>query len=217
MSKIDRFIFVGPTSFDMDLKIFSDFNILPPVRRGDITDLVVKNSPGTIVIVDGTFHSFPSVGHAEIRDAIEKDWKIWGLSSMGAIRAAEMDSLGMFGFGKVYRQYRMDENFSDDEVTLVHSLEYPYEAVSIPLINIRSLLNYLCEHKLIESSRSEIVINKLKYMWYANRRWKILLSLLKDQGCNINYQKLCRILKSTDKKRNDLTDFLSKKPYLGAT
>ncbi|WP_425300876.1 TfuA-like protein, partial [Nocardia wallacei] len=33
----------------------------------------------------------------EIREALEAGWSVWGLSSMGAIRAAEMRLLGMRG------------------------------------------------------------------------------------------------------------------------
>ena len=62
-----------------------------PIVRGDLSKLVSERPSGNIAIVDGIFHSRPAVGHAEIMDAMRCGWQVWGLSSMGAIRAVEME------------------------------------------------------------------------------------------------------------------------------
>jgi hypothetical protein len=79
-------LFVGPSAAGMEPELLERPEVVvhAPARRGDIQALVEHNAqPGCIAIVDGTFHSFPSVGHIEIRHAIEQGWKIWGLASMG--------------------------------------------------------------------------------------------------------------------------------------
>jgi hypothetical protein len=44
---------------------------------------------------------------------------IVGASSMGALRAAELDSMGMVGIGTVYQYYRDGIIESDDDVAIV--------------------------------------------------------------------------------------------------
>ena len=98
----------------------------PPVRRLDVAKLTAtERRPGTLVIVDGLFHDTLAVGHAEIREAMRRGWRVWGLSSMGAIRAREMAPLGMKGFGRVFERFEAEADFQDDEVALLHEPRPP--------------------------------------------------------------------------------------------
>lgn len=83
------FVYAGLTAAGTDLHVFriAGLVVKPPVRRGDIASLLREHpAPGRIVIIDGTYFSFPAVGHIELRDAIDAGWEVWGLCSMGAIR-----------------------------------------------------------------------------------------------------------------------------------
>src|SRR5262245_21414176 len=118
-----KYIFVGPTLHrGLAAKLpfaLDDFVILPPVKRGDMQRLLGSTRPGIVAVVDGLFHrNNLAIGHAELRDAIAGGWQVWGLSSMGAIRAAELRTLGMRGCGRVYSRYVEDPTFRDDEVAL---------------------------------------------------------------------------------------------------
>src|ERR1700730_15150065 len=98
-------MFVGPTlaTSPRARTLARSYALRRPVRRDDIARLVRgRRKPGVIVIVDGVFHDTLAVGHAEIREALVRGWRVWGLSSMGAIRAREMAHLGMRGFGRVF-------------------------------------------------------------------------------------------------------------------
>src|SRR5262245_43068291 len=114
------FLFSGPTRAVLCNPDAEDIVWLPPVQRGDVERLTKTEPPGDMAIVDGVFHHCPCVGHAELRCALEAGWRIWGLSSMGAIRAAEMHIHGMVGFGKVATAFLDDDSLRDDEVTLLH-------------------------------------------------------------------------------------------------
>ncbi|MBF7142542.1 MULTISPECIES: TfuA-like protein [Pseudomonas] len=178
-------IFVGPTASGMEqaLSELSEVVVHPPAKRGDIQALVGQHRvTGNIAIVDGTFHSFPSVGHIEIRKAIHKGWRIWGLSSMGAIRASEMRLLGMQGHGAVYGQYCDDPEFDDDEVTLIHEIDAPYRAMSEPLIHIRGFVSALERQQHISTDNAQSIIKDLKERWYAERTLSRLKKLLQDTG-----------------------------------
>ena len=67
---------------------------------------------------------------------------------MGALRAAEMDTLGMVGIGEIYRMYKSGELESDDEVALVFDPSRAW--LSEPLINIRFTLKRAKEEGIIE-------------------------------------------------------------------
>ncbi|WP_086824535.1 TfuA-like protein [Allokutzneria sp. NRRL B-24872] len=156
----------------------ADVEVRPPVRRGDVETLVSTEKPGTLLIVDGTFHSYPAVGHAELRAALQRGWHIWGLSSMGAIRAAEMESLGMRGYGAVYQRFASDPSFSDDEVALLHSAEPPYRPMSEPMVHIRCFLDSLVVEGKLSVSAAEEVATALKNRWYGYRTHRALSELL---------------------------------------
>ena len=75
-----------------------------PIKRGDLNH-DIKENPDIIGIIDGVFHQSSAVGHREILNVIKKGIEVYGASSMGALRASELDSLGMHGIGYVYNQY----------------------------------------------------------------------------------------------------------------
>lgn len=141
-----------------------------PVRRGDIAAVVAKRrKPGTLVIVDGVFHDSLAVGHAELRAALERGWTVWGLSSMGAIRAREMSHVGMRGFGRVYERFCEEGDFQDDEVALLHEPAAPYRAVSEPLVHLREAVDHLVASGLVAEADGRAVIGDLKARWYGER------------------------------------------------
>lgn len=207
-------LFVGPTASGMEqtLAELNEVVVHPPAKRGDIQALVAQHSvAGNIAIVDGTFHSFPSVGHIEIRKAILKGWKIWGLASMGAVRASEMRLLGMQGHGVVYGQYRDDPEFDDDEVTLVHEIDAPYRAMSEPLIHIRGFVSALEDQQHISAGNAQSVIKDLKERWYAERTLPRLKKLLQATG-EMTLQEIDQALSGFKEfriKGHDLKDFLA--------
>ena len=86
-----------------------------PIKRGDLS-LALKEHPDIIAIIDGVFHQNSAVGHKEILNVIKNGIKVYGASSMGALRASELDTLGMIGVGYVYNQYASGNVDSDDDV-----------------------------------------------------------------------------------------------------
>jgi hypothetical protein len=164
-------LFAGPSLQGIDSQLLrgGGLDLCPPVKRGDIERLVLHSPPSNIAIVDGVFHSHPAVGHAEILAALDAGWRIWGLSSMGAIRACEMDGLGMTGFGEVYRQFANDPDLSDDEVTLIHQAQEPYLSLSEPLIHIRQFLKKWRIENKITPAQEQHILSYLKNMWYGYR------------------------------------------------
>ena len=140
-----------------------------PAQRGDIAALVARRRPGVIALADGVFHQTLAVGHAELRDAVAGGWQVWGLSSLGAIRACEMRHLGVRGYGAVYERFVADDEFSDDEVALVHAPDPPYQAISEPLIHIRIALEALGDAGVLNGAQRRALTGRLKRLWYGER------------------------------------------------
>ena len=179
-------LFAGPTlhrarairPLDLDA-----FDLQPPIQRGDLPRLLARRRPpGCLILVDGLFHNVLSVGHVEIRDALAAGYTVWGMSSMGAIRAREMGPLGMRGFGRVYASYCGPGDFRDDEVALVHEPTPPYAEHSEPLVHLRAGLADLVARGLLTPADSDGTVEELRRMWYCERTLALTCRLLTDRA-----------------------------------
>jgi hypothetical protein len=169
-------LFVGPTlaANAAARALAKPYRLRRPIRRHDVDAMVeaqrkARKKPGVLVIVDGVFHDTLAVGHAEIRDAMAAGWKVWGMSSMGAIRAREMSNLGMRGYGEVYQRFALEEDFQDDEVTLLHETTAPYKGVTEPLVHLRVAVDDLVKRGVVPAQEGASVIAELKSQWYGER------------------------------------------------
>jgi hypothetical protein len=123
-----------------------------------------------ILLVDGLFGNVPSVWHKEILYAQSVGAVIYGCSSMGALRAAEMHTLGMVGCGKIFRMYRSGLLTDDDEVCLIHAgPEWGYKPLSVPMINVRLTLRIMLKMGVISITNSSDVASYLKRIHFSER------------------------------------------------
>jgi hypothetical protein len=169
---VDVVMFAGPTlaASPRARRLARGLRLRRPVRRRDVEGLVAsRRKPGVVVLVDGVFHDSLAVGHGEIRDALWRGWSVWGLSSMGAIRAREMVHLGVRGYGRVFERFCQGDDFQDDEVALLHEATSPYRAVSEPLLHLREAVAHLARGGLVADEDARVVIEDLKSRWYGER------------------------------------------------
>jgi TfuA protein len=167
-------VFLGPS-----LERESAEKILPaeyrsPAKRGDLLR-AVQDGAEIIGLIDGVFHQESAVAHREILAAIKKDVKVIGSSSMGALRAAEMDTLGMTGIGEVYRMYKSGELVSDDEVALVFDPETGL-SLSEPLVNIRFTLLEAERQGIISAQDHAALFVAAQAVFYPQRTYGRIIS-----------------------------------------
>jgi hypothetical protein len=211
-------VFVGPTLVDAQLEVASRSGVqfVPPVKRGDIEKFVRTRPPGVIAIVDGLFHQCLSVGHAEIRTAIAGDWQVWGLSSMGAIRAYEMRHMGVQGFGRVYEMFDQFDDFRDDEVAMIHEPGPSYRPLSEPLVHIRFWLKDLVGSRLLAKRHEQQLLGQLMSQWYADRTLAGVRRMV-NELVPARDDEVKRSLSNFRRyriKSHDLTDFLNFRPWV---
>lgn len=132
------FVFLGPTLPVAEARRILDATYLPPVSMGDVYALM-KRQPKVIAIIDGLFQRVPAVWHKEILFALSRGVRVFGSSSMGALRAAELHTFGMEGAGQVFEAYRDGLYEDDDEVAVIHSPEeFGYRQLSEAMVNLRA-------------------------------------------------------------------------------
>jgi hypothetical protein len=135
----------------------------------------VQDGAAIIGLIDGVFHQESAVAHREILTAIKKGVRVVGSSSMGALRAAEMDALGMIGIGEVYRMYRAGELVSDDEVALVFDPETGF-SLSEPLVNIRFTLREAEQQGIITVQNHAALLAAAQSVFYPQRTYGRIVS-----------------------------------------
>jgi hypothetical protein len=212
-------IFAGPTLRDLDELPSAGILVqwLPPVRRGDIAAHARSGSPGRLAVVDGVFHQSLAVGHAELRVALEAGWEIWGLSSLGAIRACEMAPWGMRGYGQVFDHFARDESFRDDEVALLHDPSPPYRPASEPLVHMRAALDDLVARQLLVRRAAEVIVDELMGRWFGERTLPFFRELVLGSAPADAHPAIHRLLGDFGSryriKSHDLRDFLATRPW----
>ncbi len=209
-------LYAGPSLSPQswDLIDHADIELRPPVQRGDIPALLEAGYRGSLAIADGVFHQVVAVGHAELRVAMELGCQVYGLCSMGAIRAYEMRHLGMQGFGEVYEWFFKLEDFQDDELALYHFPEPDFRPITEPLVHFRACLTAWKEH--LDPKfwvPLEIILSEMKERFYGERDLNLFEKLLEEHLPTHQ----TAILNSFDQyriKQKDLERFLGEKPWL---
>lgn len=130
-------IFLGPSLCIRDAREILDADYRPPAGQGDLLRAALERPPA-IGLIDGIFKDAPTVRHREILWAMAQGVPIFGASSMGALRAAELAPQGMIGVGLVYRWFRRFPLLPDDAVAVTHGpAELGSPALSDALVDIR--------------------------------------------------------------------------------
>jgi len=167
-------VFLGPSLEREAAEKILSAEYRPPAKRGDLLHAAEE---GTTIIglIDGVFHQESAVAHREILAAVKKGVRVVGASSMGALRAAEMDTLGMTGIGEVYRMYKSGELISDDEVALVFDPETGL-SLSEPLVNIRFTLMAAEAQGVISEKEHTALLAAARSVFYPQRTYPKIVS-----------------------------------------
>jgi len=131
-------VFCGPTISPGEVReLLPDAICLAPVSQGDVLR-ALRHRPRAIGIIDGYFDQVPAVWHKEILFVLERGVYVYGSSSMGALRAAELHPFGMVGVGKVFEAFRDGTYVDDDEVAVFHGpADDGYRAVGEAMVDLR--------------------------------------------------------------------------------
>jgi len=176
-----------------------DADYRPPARRGDVL-AAARDGADIICLIDGVFFQDSSVAHKEILEALQMGVKVIGASSMGALRAAEMDVYGMEGVGEIYRAYRSGEIVADDEVALVFD-PVTLAPLSEPLVNIRHNLRLAVDEGFIDENSAADLLDIARARYFPSRSYE---NLMNDAAGRVPEETLLRFRRFLDTRRADL-------------
>lgn len=175
-------VFLGPTLDTQTARALAPVVFRPPAALGDVYRAVLDGFT-RVLIVDGYFHSVPSVQHKEVMFALGQDVPVYGCSSMGALRAAELHEYGMIGIGSIFRAFRDGVYNDDDEVAVAHAdAEHGYRALSVPMVTIRAALAQADGKRLVSKSSANVLTGIAKSLFYADRHWGTILGQGREAG-----------------------------------
>ena len=102
--------------------------------------------------------------------AMNEGVTVVGGGSMGALRASELDDLGMIGIGTIYKQYREGILNSDDDVAVTFDPE-SQTVLSEALVNVNYKLDLSVEEGIINTELENHILNVAKSIYYPKRTY----------------------------------------------
>ena len=217
----EAFLFAGPSTYGLTAAALGAPQVqwLPPVRRGDIDRLREREAaPGVMVIADGVFQCEPAVSHAEIVRALDAGWQVWGVASLGAIRAHEVRDHGMRGFGWVHALFQRCPDLADDELCLLHAPQEPWFPLTEPLVNLRYALEMQGEALGIDSAAAARLLAGARELWFGDRD-RAALRRLMHEAAGLDETRsaaLWQWLTTHRVKTLDLAALMSRRPWRAA-
>ena len=196
-------VFLGPSCDRATAREILDADYRPPAKRGDIAE--AANAGARIIgLIDGVFFQDCAVAHREILAALRAGVRVVGASSMGALRAAELDSLGMEGVGEIYRAYREGRFVADDEVALLFDPE-TFVPLSEPLVNIRATLQQAFSCGVIDADTAGALLAAARGLYFPERTYDAVVEAAEGKA---DPEELARFLAfagehAVDRKRED--------------
>lgn len=167
--------FAGPSLTAADRREFGSVDWMPPVEAGDLLRLDVDAST-RLCLIDGYFDHRPAVRHKEILLLLHEGIRIFGASSIGALRAAEMHGFGLIGIGAIYRAYARGTLVGDDEVALIHGPEeWDWSPLSIPLVDVRATLCRARRQRAVDAAEARALLDAAAAIHYVDRTWPVVV------------------------------------------
>jgi hypothetical protein len=165
-------VFLGPSLDRVEAQRLLEADYRHPAARGDLSRAADEGAR-IIGLIDGVFFQESAVGHREILHALHQGVRVVGASSMGALRAAELHTLGMEGVGRIFQCYRDGIITSDDEVALLFDPEY-HHPLSEPLVNIRWASAQAAREGIITADEVADIVDAAESLYFTERTYPLI-------------------------------------------
>jgi len=164
-------VFAGPSLPFEDRVAIAGVVYLPPASRGDVERAAREHD--VVLLIDGVFHHDLAPSPKECYAAVSRA-RMFGASSMGALRAAECAPYGFTPLGTIANWYARDVIDGDDEVAVLTHPE-THDALSVPLVNVRYVARLACRRGLLGAAERDDFIRRARAIFYADRSWDDVL------------------------------------------
>jgi hypothetical protein len=158
-------VFSGPSIAEAEVHRLAACTHAPPIKRGD---LAAVDDYDVIVIIDGEFGQSIAVSPKEILAVLESGKTVIGASSMGALRASELDRSGMIGVGWVYEYFRRGAVRRDADVALVYS-PFDFKPMTVPMVDVEYWMEQVFAAGLIRGKERAALLKAARTLFFADR------------------------------------------------
>jgi len=177
-------IFLGPSLSREKARKILDADYRLPAKKGDLLQLILKEV-NIVGLVDGYFLQDYPPTPIEVYNLVRKrNVKVFGSSSLGALRAVELGKYGMIGIGKIFRLFRDGILESDDEVAVTFTDYTNYKSEA--LIDIRYNLFLAQKYNIIDNSTGRSILKVSKQTYFPYRTYEDILDKCKLKYPEIN-------------------------------
>jgi len=180
-------VYLGPTlSREKAIKIL-DADYRDPAKKGDFLMLSRDSDEKKYVgFVDGVFlHEYPPSPIEVYHLATRKNIELIGASSLGALRAVELEKFGMKGIGKIFELYKNGIINADDEVAVTFVRENNI-LQSEAMIDIRFNLFLAYKKGVITNQTKKRFAKIAKNIYFPFRNYEDLIKLTQQQFPSIH-------------------------------
>lgn len=175
-------IYLGPTlSREKAIKIL-DADYRDPAKKGDFLMLSQDSDEKKYVgFIDGVFlHDYPPSPIEVYHLATRKNIELIGASSLGALRAVELEKFGMKGIGKIFQLYKNGIINADDEVAVTFTRENNI-LQSEAMIDIRFNLFLAYKKGIIANQTKKRIAKIAKNIYFPFRNYEDIIKLTQQQ------------------------------------
>jgi hypothetical protein len=168
-------VFSGPSISEAEVLRLIPCVHAPPIKRGDLAGF---DDCDIFVILDGEFGQNLSVTPKEILAVLDRGKTVIGASSMGALRASELDRSSMIGVGWVYDYFRRSAVRRDADVALVYS-PFDFKPMTVPMVDLEYWMEQTVAAGLIGAKDSARLLKLARSIFFADRTPERLMDALR--------------------------------------
>lgn len=167
-------VFGGPSLPQEDRIAHAGVEYLPPASRGDVS--AAAETHDTVLLIDGVFHHDLAPSPKEVYEASRRA-RVFGASSMGALRAAECAPYGVLPVGIIARWYLNEVIDGDDEVAVLVD-PATQRALTVPSVNVRYVAWLARRQNVLTGAEGIELVERAREIFYADRSWTEVLKCL---------------------------------------
>ncbi|HJS63450.1 MAG TPA: TfuA-like protein [Nitrososphaeraceae archaeon] len=168
-------VFLGPSfSIEKARKIINA-EFLPPAKKGDFIKLSLISEKKIIILIDGVFlQDYPPTPIEVFQVVNKNNFQVYGASSLGALRAVELEKFGMKGYGRVFELFKKNIINSDDEVAV--TFDNSYNLLSEAMIDIRYNLFLAFKKGIIDKETKKLITRTAKKIYFPFRSYENIVN-----------------------------------------
>jgi ribosomal protein S12 methylthiotransferase accessory factor len=166
-------VLAGPSLPPADRIEAADVVYLPPASRGDV--IRAAREFDLVLVIDGVFHHDLAPSPKECFEAT-RHARMFGASSMGALRAAECAPYGFTPLGAIARWYASGAIDGDDEVAVLTDPR-TNESLSVPLVDVRYVLRLAQRRGVLTAAECGEMMTRARDVFYMERTWDDVLDV----------------------------------------